>query len=76
MEDAAFAELYYKRWPIETKYNQVKQKFELENFSGRLVDNIRQDVYAMMRVTNMLASSLREAREQGRKNGGTNIVPR
>jgi hypothetical protein len=64
METAAFPELYYKRWPIETKYNQLKQKMELENFSGRLVDNIKQDFYAMMTVSNMLASSLREANEK------------
>jgi hypothetical protein len=53
--------LYYKRWAVETKYKQVKQKLELENFSGRLVDNIKQDFYAMMTVANMLASALREA---------------
>jgi hypothetical protein len=67
METAMFPELYYKRWPIETKYNQMKQKFELENFSGRLVDNIKQDFYAMMTVSNMLASGLREANEKLRK---------
>jgi hypothetical protein len=61
VEEGAFPELYYKRWPVETKYNQVKQKLELENFSGRLADNIRQDFYAMMTVSNMLASVLREA---------------
>jgi hypothetical protein len=61
VEDTAFPELYYKRWPIETKYNQLKQKFELENFSGRLVDNIKQDFYAMVTVANMLSSGLREA---------------
>jgi hypothetical protein len=64
LEAAVFPELYYKRWPIETKYNQMKQKFELENFSGRLVDNIKQDFYAMMTVSNMLASALREANEK------------
>jgi hypothetical protein len=64
METAAFPELYYKRWPIETKYNQVKQKMELENFSGRLVDHIKQDFYAMMTVSNLLASGLREANEK------------
>jgi hypothetical protein len=64
MEDAAFADLYYKRWPIETKYNQVKQKLELENFSGRLADNIKQDFYAMMTVSNMLSSVLREANDK------------
>jgi IS4 transposase len=30
MEAAAFPELYYKRWPIETKYNQVKRTAETE----------------------------------------------
>jgi hypothetical protein len=64
IETAAFPELYYKRWPIETKYNQLKQKLELENFSGRLVDNIKQDFYAMMTVSNMLSSALREANEK------------
>jgi hypothetical protein len=67
VEDGAFKELYYKRWPIETKYNQLKQKLELENFSGRLVDNIKQDFYAMMTVANMLASCLREANAKAKK---------
>jgi hypothetical protein len=64
IEAAAFAELYYKRWPIETKYNQLKQKMELQNFSGRLVDNIRQDFYAMMTVSNLRSSGLRESNEK------------
>jgi hypothetical protein len=49
---------------VETKYNQVKQKFDLENFSGRLAENIKQDFYAMMTVPNMPASLLREANEK------------
>ena len=72
MADSTFPERYYKRWPIETKYCRIKQKLELENFSGRLVDNMRQDFYAMMTVSTMLASCLREAngkisREQAQK---------
>jgi hypothetical protein len=43
---------------VETKYNQVKQKMVLENFSGRLVDNIKQDFYAMMTAPDMPASGL------------------
>jgi len=54
-EESDFKELYFKRWPIETKYNALKQKFEIENFSGRLVDNIRQDFYAAMVLTNIAA---------------------
>jgi hypothetical protein len=41
----------------------------LENFSGRLVENIRQDFYAMMTVSNMLAGCLREANETLGGNG-------
>ena len=61
VEHAAFKELYHKRWGIETQYKTVKQKLEVENFSGRLVDNIKQDFYAMMIVSNMLSSCVREA---------------
>ena len=43
MEYEAFGELYHKRWGIETKYQELKQKLETENFSGRLVDNVKQD---------------------------------
>lgn len=66
-EEAAyevFEELYHRRWGIETKYKTVKQKLELENFSGVLVDNIKQDFYAMMTVSNMLASCIRAAEKK------------
>ncbi len=29
-----FKQLYFKRWSIEVKYNQLKNRYELENFSG------------------------------------------
>jgi hypothetical protein len=67
MEYEAFRELYHKRWGIETKYKELKQKLETENFSGRLVDNVKQDFYAMMTVANMLASCVREANRKAQK---------
>jgi hypothetical protein len=54
-------ELYWKRWSVETKYNLLKQKLQLENFSGRLPEHVEQDFYAMLTVANMLASLMREA---------------
>jgi IS4 transposase len=57
-EAALFPERYDKRWPIETKYNRLKQKFEFENFRGRVADNIKQDFYATMTVSNLLSGSL------------------
>jgi hypothetical protein len=60
----AFPELYFKRWPVETKYDELKKKMELENFSGLLADNVRQDFFAVMTLNNILASMLREANER------------
>jgi hypothetical protein len=67
VEYGAFGELYHKRWGIETKYRELKQKLETENFSGRLVDNVRQDFYAMMTVANMVASCVRKANLSAKK---------
>jgi len=70
----AFKALYFKRWPIETKYNQIKKRLEIENFSGRLVDNIRQDFYATMVLTNLVGDFSGKAQEgveeeqRGKKN--------
>jgi hypothetical protein len=58
-----FKSLYFKRWPIETKYDMLKKKLEVENFSGRLVDNIRQDFFATMVLTNLAADFSDEAQE-------------
>jgi len=67
-----FKWLYFKRWPVETKYDVIKKKLEIENFSGKLVDNIRQDFYATMTLANIAADFYREAQadvetEQERK---------
>jgi hypothetical protein len=67
VEYDAFEELYNKRWGIETKYKELKQKLETENFSGRLVDNVKQDFYAMMTAANMIASLVREANRNVKK---------
>jgi len=58
-----FKKLYFKRWPIETKYDELKKKLEIENFSGRLVDNIRQDFFAAMVITNIAADFFSEAQQ-------------
>ena len=42
---------YRKRWGIETRYNDVKNKLEIENFTGYSPDAILQDFYATMFLT-------------------------
>lgn len=51
LEDFRWA--YRKRWGIETKYNDVKNKLEIENFSGYSSKAILQDFYATMFLANL-----------------------
>ena len=59
-----FKELYFMRWPVETKYDEVKNKLEIENFSGRTVVAIEQDFYITMYMANIAAAAYWEAQEQ------------
>lgn len=57
----AFRGLYFKRWPIETKYDEIKNKLEVENFSGRTVNAVTQDFFITMYMANVVAIACREA---------------
>lgn len=56
-----FKELYFKRWGIEVKYNEIKNKLQVENFTGKTVIAIEQDFYATMYLTNMVALAKKDA---------------
>lgn len=47
--------LYFKRWGVETSYDLLKSKLQLENFSGKTAVSVRQDFYATMYLANMTA---------------------
>jgi hypothetical protein len=49
---------HFPHCSIRTKYKQMKQRYELEHFSGRHEEKIKHDCYEMMRVSNMLAAGL------------------
>ena len=48
-----FKELYFKRWGIETFYDEFKNKIKVENFSGYSNQSIMQDFYAALFVSNV-----------------------
>lgn len=48
-----FKELYFKRWSIETKYDMLKNKIQIEKFSGATKQTIEQEFYAALFLTNM-----------------------
>lgn len=48
-----FAELYHMRWSIEEKYDDLKNKLEIENFSGNSNIAVLQDFYATIFLNNI-----------------------
>jgi hypothetical protein len=69
-----FKELYFMRWPVETKYGELKLKLEIENFSGRTEVAIRQDYFITAMLSNAIAVAAHEAQpaidraREGKKN--------
>lgn len=55
LEDGLLSKLYFMRWGIETKYNELKSKLKLESFSGKSVLIVKQDFYATLFLSNMVA---------------------
>ena len=46
-----FKALYYYRWGIETFYGILKNRLNLENFSGLSAESVKQDFYATLFLT-------------------------
>lgn len=44
------AQLYFKRWAIETAFDTLKSKLQLENFSGKTAVSVRQDFFATIYI--------------------------
>lgn len=59
-----FKELYHLRWAEETYFNFQKNVFEIENFSGRTPETIRQDYYARILSSNIGSLMIEEAQEE------------
>jgi hypothetical protein len=70
----AFQKLYFMRWPVETEYNFLKNRLEIENFSCLSVNGILQDFYITLLVANIItiasydADSLNENKDNSNKN--------
>lgn len=56
--------MYRLRWNIETNYRFLKHRVELENFTGLSPLCIRQDFYAAMYLSNLVACHQYDAAEQ------------
>jgi hypothetical protein len=62
-----FPELYFKRWPIETKYDVLKNKLALEGFTGYSKNVILQDFWATLYLANLATVAKDEANAEAQK---------
>lgn len=59
-----FKWLYGKRWSIESKYDDVKNKLEIENFTGYSPDAVLQDFYVTLFLANLAGALQYDLREE------------
>jgi len=59
-----FKELYFKRWRVETFYDELKNKLKVEHFSGYSEQSIQQDFNAALFVSNVQTLILGEIQEE------------
>jgi len=70
-KDGIFKDLYYKRWKVETFYDELKNKLKVEHFSGYSDNSILQDFYAALFVSNiqsLIVNDIEEELQQENKN--------
>lgn len=61
LDESKFMELYFKRWPVEVKFDIVKNKLELPCFGGFTENIIMQDFWISMYLANIAAIAKYEA---------------
>lgn len=57
-------ELYFLRWGIEGKYQELKDRLQLENFSGSSSQILRQDFYLTLFFSNLVSIMKRTVDEE------------
>ena len=67
IEAGLFKVIYFMRWPVETKFDIVKCKLELPNFTGFSGNILRQDFWISMLLANAVSVAKSEADEKIKK---------
>jgi Transposase DDE domain len=60
---SAFGQLYSLRWGIETFYGTLKGRLNLENFTGKSVQAVKQDFYSTIFISGVESILTQEAQE-------------
>ncbi len=63
-EESDFEEIYMLRWNEEVYFDFQKNVMEVENFSGKTVETVKQDYYSRLLVGNIHALIVEDAQEE------------
>ena len=63
MSNDELVALYAKRWGAETKYLELKDRLQIDKFSGKSENIVLQDIYATLYISNLVAFISFEADE-------------
>lgn len=58
------AELYHMRWSIETAYETLKSRLQIENFTGTKAQLLLQDIYSTIYVSNLAEDIILETQQE------------
>lgn len=61
---AMFQGLYFYRWPVETKYKELKSRLSLEEFSGATTVSVFQEFFINMLLSNLASLIKNQADEE------------
>lgn len=59
-----FKELYKLRWGVETRYSIIKDRLDLERFSGKKLEIIKQDFYSTIFISNLETVMITDINEE------------
>ncbi|WP_458462857.1 IS4 family transposase, partial [Paenibacillus sp.] len=59
-----FKEIYHLRWGIETAYETLKDRLQLENFSGVKARILEQDIYSTIYVNNLAEDIIHDVEKE------------
>ena len=59
-----FGELYHCRWRIETAYQTLKDRLQMENFTGTKPILLEQDIYSTIYVSNIAEDIARDIEQE------------
>lgn len=62
-----FKALYFKRWGVETYYDELKNKLKVEHFSGYSKQSILQDFYSALFISNVQTLIVSELEDEIRE---------